>query len=79
MTRTTILLEADLLLEIKQLARAQKTTATAIIREALKSYLGQHATARQLSFTAAGKSGQTRVAERAETILRRKAKTGEGW
>jgi metal-responsive CopG/Arc/MetJ family transcriptional regulator len=79
MTRTTILLESDLLLEIRQLARASGKTATAIIREALKTYLEQQRPARKLSFTAIGKSGRRTVSKNAEAILRRKADRRRGW
>lgn len=79
MTRTTILLDHDLLLEIKQLARASGTTATSVIREALKSYLDKNRPRRKLSFTGAGKSGRRSIAKDAEKILKRKASRREGW
>lgn len=79
MTRTTILLESDRWLEIKQLARASGKTATAIIREALQTYLEQRRPARSLSFTAVGKSGRRNVSKDAEKILRRKARQRGGW
>jgi hypothetical protein len=79
MTRTTILVESDLLLEIKQLARANGKTATAIIRDALEQYIDRQRTARKLSFTAIGKSGRRTVSKNAETILRRKASRRQGW
>lgn len=79
MARTTIILDDDLLLEVKQLARANGTTATAIIREALKTYIERQRRARTLSFTGVGKSGRRSISKRAEAILRRKAKSREGW
>jgi predicted transcriptional regulator len=79
MARTTILLDHDLLLEVKQLARTNGTTATNVIREALKSYLERNRPRRKLSFTAAGKSGRRSIAKDAEKILRRKASRKEGW
>ena len=79
MTRTTILLDHDLLLEVKQLARASETTATNVIREALKSYLEKNRPRRKLSFTGAGRSGRRSVARDAEKILRSKASRREGW
>ena len=79
MTRTTILLDHDLLLEIKQLARASGTTATSVIREALKSYLEKNRSRRKLSFTGAGRSGRRSVSRDAEKILKNKASRREGW
>jgi metal-responsive CopG/Arc/MetJ family transcriptional regulator len=78
-TRTTILLDHDLLLEVKQLARASGTSATSVIREALKSYLDKNRPSRKLSITGAGKSGRRSVSRDAEKILRRKASRREGW
>ena len=79
MPRTTILLDHDLLLEVKQLARASGTTATNVIREALKSHLEKNRPSRKLSFTGAGKSGRRSVSRDAEKILKSKASRREGW
>jgi hypothetical protein len=79
MTRTTILLDHDVLLEVKQLARANRTTATNVIREALESYLEKNRSRRKLSFTGAGKSGSRSVSRDAEKILKSKANRREGW
>mgnify|MGYP001102822862 CR=1 FL=1 len=79
MTRTTILLDNNLLLEIKQLARANGTTASAIVREALETYVDQRRPARSLSFTGVGRSGRASVSKDAEAILRRKADRRKGW
>jgi metal-responsive CopG/Arc/MetJ family transcriptional regulator len=79
MTRTTILLDDDLLFEIKQLARTSGTTATDVIREALKSYVEKNRSKRKLSFTAVGKSSRSSIAKDSEKILKRKANRHEGW
>jgi metal-responsive CopG/Arc/MetJ family transcriptional regulator len=79
MTRTTILIEDDLLLEVKQLARSQGTTTTEIIREALKAYIGRRRRARVPSFTGVGRSGRRSVSKNAEAILRQKVERREGW
>lgn len=80
MTRTTILLENDLLLRVKQLAQVQGTTFTAILREALNSYLNEnHPPQRRLSFTAIGKGKLPNVAENAEAILKRNLNSEEGF
>lgn len=77
--RTTILLDDDLMLEVKQLARADATTVTEVIREALKAYRARRQRARTPSFTGMGRSGRRSISKRAKTILRRKVKGREGW
>lgn len=79
MGRTTILLDDDLLLEVKQLARAQGTTTTEVIRAALHAHLQQHGRSRRPSFTSVGRSGRRSISAKAEDILRQKAKRHEGW
>lgn len=79
MARTTILLDDDLLLEVKQLARTNGTTATEVIRKALKTYIRRQRQARIPSFTGVGKSGRHSISERAEEMLRRKINRREGW
>ena len=74
MTRTTILLENDLLLRVKQLAHTQGTTFTAILREALSSYLEAKQEPRSFSFIATGQSGKGNLSEDVEKILRQKAR-----
>ena len=71
MARTTILLDDELLLEVRQLARAKRTTATEIIHEALTSYVEGNKGASVPSFAASGRSGKKSVARNAGTILRR--------
>ncbi len=73
MIRTTILLDDDLFLEVKQLARTNGTTVTELMREALKAYIGQQRRTRTLSFTGVGKSGRRSISKKAEEILRQKA------
>ena len=79
MARTTMLLDDDLLLEVKQLARARGSTATEIVKEALKAYVGRRRPTRLLSFTKAGRSGRRSISQNAEQILRRRADSQEGW
>jgi Ribbon-helix-helix protein, copG family len=79
MSRTTILLNDDLMLRVRQLARANGTTMTDIIREALEAYVGQQQQGRVLSFAGVGKSGRRSVSKNAEEILRRKADRRKGW
>lgn len=79
MARTTILLDDALLLAVKQLARVKSTTATEIIRQALKAYVKREQRVAVPSFAAVGRSGQSSVSEQAEEILQREAKREEGW
>ena len=78
MKRTTILLDDDLLLEIKRVARTSGTTATDVIREALKSYVEKNRSKPKLSFTGVGKSGRSSIAKHSEKILKRNANRREG-
>ncbi|PYU90532.1 MAG: hypothetical protein DMG08_17705 [Acidobacteria bacterium] len=78
-TRTTILLDQDLLLEVKQLARSNGTTATAIIREAVEAYVAKKRSGRTPSFAGIGKSGRRSVSRDAEAILSRNADRRKGW
>ena len=71
MTRTSILLDTELLLQLKQTARTNGKTLAAVIREALQNYLGQQETPpRRLSFTGIGKGKLNHVSEEGETIIR---------
>jgi hypothetical protein len=79
MTRTSILIDQSLLLELKQLARSEGKTVTAVISEAIGEYLKERRSVRRLSFAAAGRSGKHNVSRDAEPILRRKSKPHEGW
>ena len=54
MARTTVILKENLMLEVKQLARAKQTTTTQIIHEALTAYVEAVKTATLPSFVAAG-------------------------
>ena len=72
MKRTTILLEDDLALELAQVARAKKTTATAIIRAALHAYLtGRQASVMErFPFIAIGTAASpSHASERVDEIL----------
>ncbi len=72
MTRTTILLETDLMLRLRQLASANGKTVTSLIREAIAVYLEQQQTKRKFSFTAAGRSGKGNLSVDAEKILKQR-------
>jgi len=66
-------------LEVKQLARSNGTTATAIIREAVEAYVAKKRSGRTPSFARIGKSGRRSVSRDAEAILSRNADRRKGW
>lgn len=71
MKRTTLFAEEELLVELKQLAKAQKRPVAEIVREALRQYLSAHRRApRRLSFLGIGASGRTDLSEKAEELYR---------
>ena len=71
MARTTIILDDDVLLEVKQLAQTRRTTATQIIHEALTAYVEKQSAGELPSFVAAARSGKRSISANAEAILRR--------
>lgn len=80
MKRTTVFAEEELLLALKQLAKAQNRSVTQLVREALWEYLKAHrAKPRRFSFIGIGSSEQTDLAEQAEEILAREIDPKSGW
>jgi hypothetical protein len=71
MARTTIILDDNVLLDVKQLARVRRTTATQIIHEALTAYVKLQPDSPLPSFVGSARSGKRTIANSAETILRR--------
>ena len=71
MARTTVILDDNVLLDIKQLARARRTTTTQIIHEALTAYVKLQPNSELPSFVGSARSGKRSVAQNAETLLRR--------
>lgn len=71
MKRTTIMVDEQLLLELKHWAEKEDVPTSELIREALQDYLKSKTSKqkRQLSCIGAGKSGKTDVSLRAEEIL----------
>ena len=72
MTRTSILLDTELLLQLKQTARTNGKTLAAVMREALTNYLGQQPPPRKLSFIGIGSSGKGNLSVNVEKILQQK-------
>lgn len=72
MHRTTIYLEPDLLLALRQLAQREQCSQAAIIRSALERYVSevQEPVTPALPGVGRYRSGRSDVSEQAETILR---------
>lgn len=71
MRRTTIVADEDLLMEIKQVARAEGRSASELIREALEQYIRTKRAkdGRVPSFVGLGKSGRSDISERIDELL----------
>jgi predicted transcriptional regulator len=72
-TRTTILMDPDLLERLDRYAHGARTTKTAVIAAALEAYLAEHETAPDLAFLAVGESGHGRLSLDGRRIVRRQA------
>lgn len=74
-TKTTVYLDSDIALALRQMAEAQGRSQAEIIRQALETFTRN---ARQPKIPGIGEfdSGHTDTSERAEQILRRAAKRG---
>jgi predicted transcriptional regulator len=69
MARTTISVDDALLLEAKQLAAQRGTTLTAVVQEALRSYLAANRAPRRLAWIGQGRSGRSDVSAHDEELL----------
>ncbi|MDE2059162.1 MAG: ribbon-helix-helix protein, CopG family [candidate division NC10 bacterium] len=70
MKRTTVFADEDLLNRLREIARREQTTLSAIIRTALERYASRRRSRRSsLSLMAIGRSGRKDVAEHAEELL----------
>ncbi len=72
MTRTTILIQDELLLEVKRVARTRGVTVTELIKNALKAYIASEPRPGLPSFTAAPRREGPRdrvVSGKATTIV----------
>jgi predicted transcriptional regulator len=74
-TKTTVYLDSDVALILRQMAEAQKRSQAELIRDALHTYTRS---AKQPKIPGIGEfdSGHTDTSERAEQILKRAAKRG---
>ncbi len=71
--RTTVLLEGDLLERLDRVAHLQRTTKTAIIGEALETWLAANEAAPDLAFIGVGRSSHGRLSLDGRVIARREA------
>ena len=81
MARTTILIQDDLLLEVRRVAHTQGTTITEVIKSALKAYVDIQPYAGVPSFTASGRSkgpGSGNLARQAKKLVPRAIDPHEG-
>jgi len=72
-TRTTILLDADLLERLDRHARRERTTKTAVLSEALEAWLDEHERVPDLPFVGIGRSTHGRLSVDGRSIARREA------
>jgi predicted transcriptional regulator len=72
-TRTTILLDADLLERLDRHARRERTTKTAVIASALEAWLDEHERVPDLPFVGIGRSSHGRLSVDGRSIARREA------
>ena len=81
MARTTILLQDDLLLELKRVAQTRGTTMTDVIHHALRAYLGAQPGSGLPSFTAVARSqeaGRNTMSRTAKKLARHAVDPYEG-
>lgn len=72
-SRTTILMDPDLLDRLGRFAHRSRTTKTAVIAAAVEAYLTEHDTAPELAFVAIGESAHGRLSLDGRRITRREA------
>jgi predicted transcriptional regulator len=75
-TKTTVYLENDLALTLRQLAATQGRSQAELIRDALETYTRRHSKKSVSRGFGKYSSGETDVSERAEEILMDAAKRG---
>jgi hypothetical protein len=81
MARTTILIQEELLLEVRRIAHTRGITITEVVKSALKSYVESQPHSGLPSFTAAGRSkgkGSGNIATNARKLVSRAIDPHEG-
>jgi len=76
MVKTTVYLEADTVLSLRQLAESQGRSQAELIRDALETYT-RHGKRPRLRNIGKYDSGETNISEKAEDILREASKKGK--
>jgi predicted transcriptional regulator len=69
--RTTVLLDADLMERLERHARLLRTTKTAVLAQALETYLSANEVVADLPFVGVGRSGHGRLSLDARSIAGR--------
>ncbi|MEX1171911.1 MAG: hypothetical protein WEG56_04790 [Chloroflexota bacterium] len=72
-SRTTILMDPDLLERLGRFAHRSRTTKTAVIAAAVEAYLAEHDQAPGLAFLSVGESDHGRLSLDGRRIARREA------
>lgn len=72
-SRTTILMDPDLLERLGRFASRSRTTKTAVIAAAVEAYLAEHDTVPALGFIGIGESEHGRLSLDGRRIVRREA------
>ena len=72
-SRTTILMDPDLLERLGRFAHRERTTKTAVIAAAVEAWLADHDEAQELGFIGIGESGHGRLSLDGRRIARREA------
>ena len=70
-TRTTILIDTDLLDRLDRHVRRERTTKTAVIGAAIEGWLDEHETVPEFPFVGIGKSSHGRLSLDGRSIARR--------
>jgi hypothetical protein len=77
--RTTILADEELLLLVKQLAREEGRSVTALVHEALRDYVKQHQPPRKISIAGIARLNQPWTADSLNEMLAEDIEPTEGW
>ena len=72
-TRTTILIDTDLLERLDRHARRERTTKTSVITSAIETWLDEHETVPEFPFVGIGRSNHGRLSLDGRSIARREA------
>lgn len=72
-TRTTILLDVDLLERLDRHVRRERTTKTAVISAAIERWLDEHETVPEFPFVGIGRSSHGRLSLDGRSIAKREA------